>query len=149
MKTRLIWLIVIFFSVSCSLPHTPKPPASTQQTTSSVTPPPAVTETPPPLSLDAQPLVWFAPLPPLAVTEGRSFTGSDDFMALFEEDAPWQTAASHIQVFKLYGEWVACKAVDTQLTHAEQYLEQHQAGVKGCLGNQYTFPYSSVPTFGA
>ena len=125
MKTRLIWLIVIFFSVSCSLPHTPNPPTSTQQTTSSVTPPPVVTETPPPLSLDAQPLVWFAPLPPLAVTEGRSFTGSDDFMALFEEDAPWQTAASHIQVFKLYGEWVAYKATDTQLKQVVQYLEQH------------------------
>ncbi len=46
---------------------------------------------------------------------GRPFTGSDDFMALFQPAAPWQTAASHIQVFKLYGEWVAYNATEAQL----------------------------------
>lgn len=65
--------------------------------------------------LDHDPLYWFGPLPPLPVVEGRSFTGSDDFMKLFEVDAPWQTTAEDIQVFKLYGEWVYNHQGDAQL----------------------------------
>jgi len=45
-------------------------------------------------------------LPPLPVVTGRLFTGSDDFMQLFTEDAPWPQSAENLQVFKLYGEWV-------------------------------------------
>lgn len=81
------------------------------------------TQTARPLSLDAMPLVWFAPLPPLAIVEGRKFTGSDDFMQLFSAEAPWQNAAAHIQVFKLYGEWVAYKATDAQLKQVVDNLE--------------------------
>lgn len=65
-----------------------------------------------------RPLVWFAPLPPMPTGPGREFIGSDDFMSLFEPDAPWQTAAGHVQVFKLYGEWVAYHATDSQLRQA-------------------------------
>jgi hypothetical protein len=36
-------------------------------------------------------------------------------MLLFKPDAPWQNAADRVQVFKLYGEWVAYKATDAQL----------------------------------
>lgn len=36
-------------------------------------------------------------------------------MLLFEPDAPWQTAADQIQVFKLYGEWVSNHPADAQL----------------------------------
>ncbi len=54
-----------------------------------------------PADLSARPLVWFAPLPPLP---GR--TGSTDFMDQFAPGAPWTAAAGHIDVYKLYGEWV-------------------------------------------
>ena len=36
-------------------------------------------------------------------------------MSLFEPDAAWQEAANHIQVFKLYGEWVAYDATEAEL----------------------------------
>jgi hypothetical protein len=49
---------------------------------------------------------------------GREFIGSEDFMSLFEPDAPWETAANHVQVFKLYGEWVGAHATDAQLRQA-------------------------------
>ena len=82
------------------------------------------TQTAKSLSLDATPLVWFAPLPPLPIVEGRQFTGSDDFMQLFSSEAQWQSAAAHIQVFKLYGEWVAYKATDAQLEQVVEDLEK-------------------------
>src|SRR5947207_3704053 len=63
----------------------------------------------------AQVSYWFAPLPPMPEREGRPYTGSDDFMALFSPDAHWQTAAARIGVFKLYGEWVLGTASDAQL----------------------------------
>ena len=39
-------------------------------------------------------------------------------MTLFNPGAPWETAAGYIQVFKLYGEWVAYHATDAQLRQA-------------------------------
>jgi len=67
---------------------------------------PRATEPPPPPDLSAQPLAWFAPLPPLPQVPGREFTGSDDFMALFAPNADWGAAGRRIDVLKLYGEWV-------------------------------------------
>ena len=86
-----------------------------QAATSTFTPTAAQPELP---DLSQSPLFWFGPLPPMPTDEGRPFTGSDDFMALFENDADWQTAARHLQVFKLYGEWVAYHASDAQLKQA-------------------------------
>jgi len=83
----------------------------------------ASTSEPRPLQLDHQPLYWFAPLPPLSVNEGRPFIGSEDYMELFKEDAPWQSVAAQIQVFKLYGEWVAYKATDEELKTAIKNLK--------------------------
>ena len=60
-------------------------------------------------------LYWFAPLPPMPERPGRPYVGSDDFMELFSPDAAWQEASRHIQVFKLYGEWVYAVATDQQL----------------------------------
>lgn len=58
---------------------------------------------------------WFGPLPPFLEIEpppGRNFLGSLDFMDLFNDSAPWTEAASHIQIFKMYGvDW----ATDDQL----------------------------------
>ncbi|HET7010460.1 MAG TPA: discoidin domain-containing protein [Anaerolineales bacterium] len=65
--------------------------------------------------LSPRPLVWFAPLPPMPTSAGRPFIGSEDFLDLFEADAPWADAAAHVQVFKLYGEWVAYHASDAEL----------------------------------
>jgi hypothetical protein len=124
MKIRPLWFLLILAISSCNLPEatpisttipTPMPSAATQ---------PVPASTIPPLSLDVTPLVWFAPLPPLAITEGRNYTGSDDFMDLFKPDAPWQNAAGHIQVFKLYGEWVAYKATDAQLKQVVEDLNR-------------------------
>ena len=101
---------------------TPEPTLS--PAASSTSSPVVPTQTSKPLSLDAMPLAWFAPLPPLAIVEGRRFIGSDDFMELFSPEATWQSAAAHIQVFKLYGEWVAYKATDAQLKQVVDDLEK-------------------------
>jgi hypothetical protein len=69
----------------------------------------------PPLPIDHTPWIWFAPLPPMPTGPGRQFTGSDDFLDLFTETAPWTEAASGLQVFKLYGEWVAYHATPEEL----------------------------------
>jgi len=45
-------------------------------------------------------------------------TGSVDFMDLFEPEAAWPTAAGHVDVFKLYGEWVAYHASAADLRTA-------------------------------
>lgn len=46
-------------------------------------------------------------------------------MALFESDAPWQKAASQVQVFKLYEELVAYQATDAELRQVIANLKQH------------------------
>ena len=102
------------------------------------TDPPIATDTPPatptasptpnlpPQDLDQTPLYWFAPLPPLPTSDGRPFIGSEDFMALFKPEAPWKESASRIQVFKLYGEWVAYQASDAELRQVVQDLQQRR-----------------------
>lgn len=128
MKIPPIFLIIILLSSSCNPPASTPSATSVPQPVPSNTPPPTPqaipTNTVPPLSLDVTSLAWFAPLPPLAIVEGRNFTGSDDFMDLFEVNAPWQEAANYIQVFKLYGEWVAYKATDAQLKQLVEDLQQ-------------------------
>lgn len=101
----------------------PPSPDLAQVPTAPVTilPEPVITQpepfTLPPLlpSLDRQPLHWFAPLPPMPTHTGRPYTGSDDFLQLFEPDAPWEAARAELEVFKLYGEWVAYHATDDEL----------------------------------
>ena len=129
MKKVLPALIALLLVISsCNLPGTSnespsEPPAETieinsTKPTKTILPPSidaTSTPEPRPLQLDHQPLYWFAPLPPLSVDAGRPFIGSEDFMDLFKEDAPWQKVAGQIQVFKLYGEWVAYKATDEEL----------------------------------
>lgn len=93
--------------------------AATGPTATVVAPP--TTSTPlPPLPDLAGELAWFAPLPPLITGEGRPFTGSGDFMDLFVDGADWEAAAAHLEVFKLYGEWVAYGASDAELRAAVQ-----------------------------
>jgi hypothetical protein len=49
--------------------------------------------------LSIRPLVFIGALPPP--------NGSLDFMNLFAEDSPWVSAAQHVQVYNLFGGWVA------------------------------------------
>ena len=113
---------LIVTAVNTSIPTNPPGPTSTISATATASP----TPNPPPQDLEQIPLYWFAPLPPLPTGEGRPFTGSDDFMALFEPDAPWNESASHIKVFKLYGEWVAYQASDAELRQVVQDLQQRK-----------------------
>jgi len=92
------------------------PPKSAAQGTASPTAQPSAE--PSPVDLAAVSPIWFAPLPPMPTDAGRPFIGSEDFMGLFAEAAPWETAASRIGVFKLYGEWVAYHATDAELRTA-------------------------------
>ncbi|HEX7171255.1 MAG TPA: hypothetical protein VF365_01465 [Candidatus Limnocylindria bacterium] len=83
----------------------------------SPTPPPTPEPTPEPVvkDLSARPQIWFSPLDPSPPDASRPFNGGPDFMALFEEDAPWEHAADAMHVFKLYGGWVAGAATDDEL----------------------------------
>jgi len=58
-------------------------------------------------------MVWFAPLPPRMTHMG--YDGSNDYFDLFAADAEWPTAARRVQVFKIYGSWVANYATDDEL----------------------------------
>ena len=101
MARRYCFFVIIgaFFLGACSQSPAPVAPTSTSSSTPSLSQPSPTSE-PPPLSLDHQPLYWFAPLNLEQV--GR---GSIDYMDLFAAGAEWDEAASHIQVFKLYGGW--------------------------------------------
>src|SRR5215469_9921649 len=48
--------------------------------------------------------VWFTPRDNLA--RPGFYPGSPDFMDLFRANAPWTQAASHVQVFKIYPQFV-------------------------------------------
>ncbi len=100
--------------LNSSASPTPAPATRTPQPTETPIPSPSPYPTVS-LDLNQRPLVWFAPLPPLPRNQWREYSGSQDFMALFTQDAPWTNAASHIQVFQLPGEWVASVASDVEL----------------------------------
>jgi len=117
--------LIVFMAVACGGVSTPAMPATTPvgakpTPPSTVAPPPAAIETYPPPDLSSRPLYWFAPLPPMPTGPGRMFIGSEDFMDLFEDRAPWTDSAGDLQVFKLYGEWVAYHASDDELRRAVQ-----------------------------
>ncbi len=112
--------LILACSLAPSAPVATAKPEDTAGPKTAVPSPPMAEPTPsatafPTPDLSATPLVWFAPLPPMTIGPGRPFIGSEDFMDLFVPDAPWSEAASHIQVFKLYGEWVAYNATDAEL----------------------------------
>ncbi|MBL8089890.1 MAG: discoidin domain-containing protein [Anaerolineales bacterium] len=118
MKRLSFVLVLTMLISSCNLPQTVTATAVNSPTLTSTSVIKVVTP-----SLNQIPLIWFAPLPPLPVVEGRPYTGSDDYIKLFETDAPWQTAASRIQVLKLYGEWVGY-ASQVQLEFVIQNAQQ-------------------------
>ena len=69
--------------------------------------------------LPAQQSVWFTPLP--AALHPNGYFGSTDYLSLFSPTAPWQQAASHVQVLKLYG---VSDFSDTDLTNLLANLKQ-------------------------
>jgi hypothetical protein len=122
---RLATLAVLLSIVTGCSGTTPGATGSTSPGTGS--PVPGPTGGPPSLAppdLSARPLTWFAPLPPMP---GR--TGSADFMDQFVATAPWAAAASHVDVYKLYGEWVAYHATDAQLQAAVRGIAERGLAV--------------------
>ena len=103
-------------TTATKVPTTEAP--STETTTAVATP----TNPPPTPDLTAEPLLWFGPLPVMPTSDGRPYTGSTDFMALFEQGAPWEQAAAGLHVFKLYGEWVAYNASEAELARAVEAI---------------------------
>jgi hypothetical protein len=55
--------------------------------------------------------------------ERRPFIGSLDFFSLFDPEVPWY-GYKNIQVFKLYGEWVAYHASDEELQRAVEGIRR-------------------------
>ncbi|HLA08004.1 MAG TPA: hypothetical protein VJ022_11200, partial [Anaerolineales bacterium] len=110
-------LVLLYAALGCNIPSASSPPASPTST-----PPPATsTPIPKPLDLTHHPLYWFAPLPP---QPGGPYNGSDDYMRLFAPGSEWTHAANFIQVFKLYGGWVARDSSDDQLRAAMEAIRQ-------------------------
>jgi hypothetical protein len=64
--------------------------------------------------------VWFTPLPYGSQPVG--VFGSTDYLSLFSPTAPWQQAASHVQVFKIYG---VANFSDSDLLNIIAYLKAH------------------------
>ncbi|MEO8656948.1 MAG: hypothetical protein ABI693_00675 [Bryobacteraceae bacterium] len=70
--------------------------------------------------------VWFSPIVPAAWNQN---IGSADYLNLFVPDAPWATAASHVQVFKMYMQMflpsVPGSFSDETLQQIFAYLKSH------------------------
>ena len=122
-----VLLAVILMTAGCG--PSPDQPATMIPTAWTATP--TATNLPYPTpDLTARPLVWFAPLPPLAVGPGRSFIGAEDYMDLFLPGAPWQKALGRIDVFELYGGWAAYApwtvyASDEELQRVIEFVNQN------------------------
>jgi uncharacterized protein (TIGR03437 family) len=79
-----------------------------------------------PLSLGASaPQVWFCPLDPLFRPE-VNYGGSPQYMSLFNPSAPWTQAASHVNVFKIYPQWIG-SATDGDLQI--QFADLNRRGI--------------------
>jgi hypothetical protein len=124
-RPTLVTLLILALSLcACNLPAAPVaqiPPATSNQPTIPTVPQP--TPQPPALSLDHHPLYWFAPLNLEEI--GR---GSVDYMDLFTPDSDWNEAASHLQVFKLYGGWAETGPFN-ELEQAIQAIRQRGLGL--------------------
>jgi hypothetical protein len=102
------------------------PASNPAQRPTSASAAPAPSPTPRPPDLAHRPLYWFAPLPPQPT---GPYNGSDDFMQLFAPGASWDGTAGHIQVFKLYGGWVAHDSTQAQVSQAIQAIRQRGLGL--------------------
>ena len=71
------------------------------------------------------PLIWFCPLDPILRPE-VGYGGSPQYMQLFVPDAPWTQAASRINVFKIYPQWIS-EATDADLK--AQFADLDRRGI--------------------
>ncbi len=94
---------------------------SIQPTSTSI--PPTLTPTPLP-DLTQRPLIWFGPLDPSPPDASRPFSGRPDFFHLFPEGAPWTMAEQKVDVFRLYGGWVAWHASEAELRQVVEGLNR-------------------------
>lgn len=117
-------IVPLLMLIAAACTGTPAPGVRTPTVAAAPPTPKSVTPLP-----SEQPAPWFAPLPPLPTSAGRPYTGSDDFMDLFGAGAPWSTAAGHVKVFKLYGEWVAGTATDQDLVQVVAGLRSRRIGL--------------------
>ncbi len=139
-RQRLIFPVLFVLSqilVSCS-------PSTIQAATGTPTMQPTTPTSYPTPDLSTRPLVWFGPLPPMQERPSRPFIGAPDFMDLFHPEAPWEQAASHVQVFKLYGEWISGDATDAQLQQVFADLKRRGIAVDVDEG-----PLSATPECGS
>ena len=128
MKRKFYIVVIFLFTIaSCNIPSQTSSPSTTTppksiETNTDIPPAttPSPTSTPKPIDITHQPLYWFAPLPP----QINAYNGSDDFMKLFEPDAPWTSAAGYIQVFKFYGGWAGSDSSEKQLRQAIEAVRQ-------------------------
>ncbi|HET6845951.1 MAG TPA: discoidin domain-containing protein [Anaerolineales bacterium] len=127
-RTLIGFLAAVMLAVACNIPQSAATPIVPIPSPSTQPGPAAAQAASQPVDVEAllrhAPVAWFAPLAPMPMSAGRNYIGSEDFMELFEPDAPWQSAAGRIQVFKLYGEWVAYHATDAQLRQAVQDIQR-------------------------
>jgi hypothetical protein len=127
---RLVPILLIAAVLACSSPISGSPAA-----TGSPTPEPAATEAAPSpvpaasLDLSHRPQIWFGPLDPAPPDSNRPYSGLLDYFDLFEPDAPWEHAAEGIQVFKLYGGWLARVATIPELERIVADLERRGLGI--------------------
>jgi hypothetical protein len=78
-----------------------------------------------PVQASPESQVWFSALDPVQRPE-VGYGGSPQYMDLFSPNAPWQHAASHVRVFKVYGQWVD-QASDVDLRR--QFADLKQRGI--------------------
>jgi hypothetical protein len=69
------------------------------------------------------PDIWFGPLDPIFRAQAFHL-GFGDFNDLFRPGAPWQSAAAHVSVFKLSGNYVA-QVPEDQLRTVVQWVRDH------------------------
>jgi hypothetical protein len=69
--------------------------------------------------------IWFSP--------SSGPTGLKDYMSLFQPDAPWQQAASHVKAFGIGG-WLLLHGSDADLIQIFTYLRRHHIGLLAGIG---------------
>ena len=70
--------------------------------------------------------IWFCPTVP---ADWNNFSGSVDYLDLFNPSAPWTTASSHVQIFKMYTQMIVPSVPgslsDSTLQQIFAFLDSH------------------------
>jgi hypothetical protein len=96
----------------------------------------------PPTALSRE--IWFAP--PAAPVDTRLHRAVD-LMALFSPDAPWQQAASHVQVFMLYGSYLS-RAPQDEVDRIVGDLNRRRIPIALAVGVMNVGPKATNPLCG-